>query len=1146
MKRLFEIITKNTAYKQAMKTLLSKESECGVSGLWGSSWAYFVSAAAFYLEKNQKKGGTILLITDSVLGAEECCEDIDLFLPGSPILLPPLEVISDPNIIDDYSKNISFMERSKVLHRLMVEPNHNGEKTAFKNSNKEGKSNSDIKIDTNIIVASIQAIMQEMPDPQTINNCSLTIATGNEYKQEELITWLMDRHFERVTLVESPGEFSLKGCVMDIFPYSSEIPARVEFFGDQVDSIRIFDVDSQKSIHEINAFQMLAISDNEDDDIEQKQLVKSSILSYLPEDASIFLKDYEVIAPKANAIIPERGLEDMTNSFETVEKSLRQFKRIYISTLEEGAKEEKNASLPLKNKCAFEVKSLERFSQGLAPAMEELKNICLENKNTVIFCNNIAEEHRFKEILKDHDMADCRLQLTTGRLSRGFQMIKPALTLLSYNELFKRYEQKRAPKDPVKSKPIDSFLDLRKNDLVVHVAHGIAKFKGIKEIESSTTGGGYNNDVFQKLDKIDPPKSGAGKSHKREYLLLEFAEGTTVYVPATNIDMVQKYIGPSEHKPKLSKLGSKSWESKKAQARKAVGDMANELISLQAARGSMQGVACKEDDEWQKEFEAAFIYQETEDQLTVAGQIKKDIEAPMPMDRLVCGDVGYGKTELAMRAAFKMVMNGKQVAVLVPTTILAQQHYRTFIDRMADYPVKIDVLSRFRTKKEQKEILQAAAEGKVDIVIGTHRLVQKDVFFKNIGLVVIDEEQKFGVAHKERFKTLRHIVDVLTLTATPIPRTLHMAMLGIRDISSLNTPPMDRKSIQTRIIRHRPELIRQIIVHELNRNGQIFFVHNRVYNIERIAKSIVELVPEAKVVIGHGQMHERDLEKRMLEFVEGRADILVSTTIIESGLDIPNVNTILINDAQNFGLADLHQLRGRVGRYKHRAFAYLIVPMDRPVTPEADKKLKAIEEFSSLGAGFKIAMRDLEIRGAGNFLGAEQHGHIAAVGYEMYCRLLDLTVKKMKNMPIPHQIDAQINLGINAYIPNEYISDHALKMDIYRKLNLLQQVKDVKDMEALLVDRFGAVPGPVKNLLLESEVRVAAYHARIRAVTKVEGTIIIRHVDTKSVEKALISAPDPVRIINNDTMHIRLKKPKMAPDETLLYLKDILVAKRKK
>lgn len=1154
MNQLFDLISKNSAYQQAKKCL-SSNNDCFVDGLWGSSWAYFTGAIASDIAKQQqdiaakniegKSNGhelTMLFVTNSVLDAEECYEDASLFLPGLPVVLPPLEIISNSNISDDYSRNISMMERMKVLHMVTVD-----------NASDKNASGLDEKSNINFIVASIHALLQGVPSSKMVKGNTFTINVGNEYKQEKITEWLIERGFERVAVVESQGEFSIKGCIVDVYPYSPNVPYRMEFFGDEVESIREFNTESQTSVREVKSCVILAIKDSKSDGFKSENIGQTSIISHLPKDTIIILKNESTIEENARSIIREPGIDELTYSYDAIKEELNKFRKIYISTFHEQSDvvtDDETVSSTGKNQILssgingryiFNVTSLERFSQGLAPSIEELKKICSSNKMTVVYCNNQAEEHRFNELLDDHGINNGRPILQIGRLNCGFQFIDLKITLLSYNQIFKRYEQKRIPKDVVKGKPIDSFLDLKKGDYVVHVVHGIARFRGIKELDAadSTDSDGQIN--FKPSTKNTQSGIHNCNTNKREYLFLEFAEKTMVYVPATNIDLVQKYIGPSEHKPKLSKIGSKAWEKKKESAMKSVKDMANELLSLQAIRGAIKGIAGKKDDEWQREFEAAFIYQETEDQLIVANDIKKDIESSKPMDRLVCGDVGYGKTELAMRAAFKVVMSGRQVAVLVPTTILAQQHYRTFTERMADYPIRIDTLSRFRTKKEQKDILQKAAEGSVDIVIGTHRLVQKDVFFKNIGLVVIDEEQKFGVEHKEKFKKLRHIVDVLTLTATPIPRTLHMAMLGLRDISALNTPPPDRKSIQTRIIHFKPELLRQIIIHELNRNGQVYFVHNRVYNIERIAGDLKKLVPEARIVVGHGQMHEKLLEQRMLEFVEGNANILVSTTIIESGLDIPNVNTILINDAHTFGLADLHQLRGRVGRYKHRAYAYLIIPYGRPITPEAEKKVKAIEEFSSLGAGFKIALRDLEIRGAGNFLGGEQHGYIAAVGYEMYCRLLDVTVKRMKNMPLPLQIDVSIHINLSAYIPDSYISDFGLKMEIYRKLNSLQQAEDVNDIAAMLKDRFGAPPNPVKNLLMETEVRIAAYHTTIRAITRSGATIIVHHIDQKKAEKALSSAQTVLRRINHETFHLKLNDPDMTPENVLIYLRKILV-----
>ena len=1138
MEKLFKILAKNKIYKQIIVDLVAGNS-CDVNGLWGSSWAFFLGTVAIDLRKKSGRNSTILLITDSVLNAEECINDINIFMNDCSTLLPPLEIDTVTDTWDDYSQHLSLTERTKVLHSLLTEQCFTDDST------RRGS----------IVVTSIQALMQFMPSPKTIENNSLLMEAGKEYEQETLIEWMKVRGLEHVTLVESPGEFSLKGCIVDVFPYSAKDPYRIEFFGDEIDSIREFDPDTQISTREIKSCKILALKNESAEDHKSGH---GTILTYLPKDALVVLKDESAVFANASSLIPESGLKGLTISHKGLMDELEKFRKINISTMNlwstidaDNKKKSKNRKgtttlTPDKisqNKAtqdtsfSFNIKSLDEFNLGLKFATEKLKDVCEKNKQTVIFCNNEAEIHRFHEILGNKELEDDqKLELKVGHINHGFQFIDIAISLLSYNEVFKRYDQKRAVKKSVKAKPIESFIDLQIGDYVVHVVHGIARFGGIKEIDTAISREPesqiFGQDSFQQSNK---------DGSKREYLVLEFTEKSIVYVPASNIDLVQKYIGPSEHKPRLSKIGSKSWGKKKEYAQKAINDMADELLNLQAARGTVRGIACKEDNEWQDEFEGAFIYQETEDQLIVAKEIKDDIEASMPMDRLICGDVGYGKTELAMRAAFKVVMNGRQVAVLVPTTILAQQHFRTFTERMADYPVTIDVLSRFRTKKEQKEILELAAAGSVDIVIGTHRLVQKDVLFKDIGLVIIDEEQKFGVRHKEQLKRLRTVVDVLTLTATPIPRTLHMAMLGLRDISSLNTPPPDRKSVQTRIIKFQPDLIRQIIVHELNRNGQVFFVHNRVYNIEKLARKIENIVPEARTVIAHGQMPEKLLEQRMQTFVNGDADVLISTTIIESGVDIPNVNTILINEADLFGLADLHQLRGRVGRYKHRAYAYLILPTNRPITPEAEKKLKILEEFSSLGAGFKIAMRDLEIRGAGNFIGGEQHGHLTAIGYEMYCRLLETTVKKLKKLPQTVEINVSLNMGISAYLPNEYVSDHSLKMEIYRQLSRLQDVKDVDEAGRLIRDRFGPLADPVKNLLLETEVKIAAFYANIRSMTKINSTIIIEHIDFTSVENALGRVKGSLRFINNTTINLMLDKSYLKPEKALLFLRDLLV-----
>jgi len=541
-------------------------------------------------------------------------------------------------------------------------------------------------------------------------------------------------------------------------------------------------------------------------------------------------------------------------------------------------------------------------------------------------------------------------------------------------------------------------------------------------------------------------------------------------------------VGGARTDPELSKLGGTSWQKKKDRVEAAVMDLASDMIELQALRESQPGIAYPPDTEWQNEFEAAFPYEETPDQLTTAAEIKRDMQRTRPMDRLVCGDVGYGKTELAIRAAFKTIDNGRQVAVLVPTTVLAEQHFRTFSQRLAEYPFVVEGISRFRSHGEQKRIVERLSQGGIDIIIGTHRLVSADVHFKDLGLVIIDEEQRFGVEHKERLKRLRQTVDVLTLTATPIPRTLHLSLLGIRDISNLETPPPDRLAIETRIVRFDPTLIRHAILRELNRDGQVFFVHNRVHNIQEMADTVKQIVPEARIVIGHGQMNEHALEDAMLRFVRRDADILVATTIIESGLDIPNVNTIFINQADNYGLADLHQLRGRVGRYKHRAYAYLVLDSERQLTPTASRRLKAIEEFTELGAGFKIAMRDLEIRGAGNILGTQQSGHIAAVGYEMYCQLLENAVRRAGNKPIRTPLEVTVDLPWLAYLPRSYVPGQKQKIEVYRRLSRLRRLERLEDFRQELRDRFGPFPEAVDWLLRLAEVRLLAARWQVTSV----------------------------------------------------------------
>jgi transcription-repair coupling factor (superfamily II helicase) len=661
------------------------------------------------------------------------------------------------------------------------------------------------------------------------------------------------------------------------------------------------------------------------------------------------------------------------------------------------------------------------------------------------------------------------------------------------------------PRRRPESRAIDSFLDLNEDDLVVHVSHGIACYRGMSVIDKH--------------------------GRTEEHLILEFRDGVRVFVPASKIDLIQKYVGGAKTEPELSKFGGTAWQRKKERVQEAVLDLAADMIELQALREAKPGIALPADSEWQAEFEAAFPYQETPDQLTTMAEIKRDMERSRPMDRLICGDVGYGKTELAIRAAFKTIDNGRQVAVLVPTTVLAEQHFRTFSERLAEYPFVVEGISRFRSGGEQKRIIERLKQGGVDVIIGTHRLVSADVQFKDLGLVIIDEEQRFGVEHKERLKRLRQTVDVLTMTATPIPRTLHQSLLGIRNISNLETPPPDRLAIETRISRFDPQLIRHALLRELNRDGQAYFVHNRVYNIHDIAEKLRSYVPEARFVVAHGQMAEHELEQAMLKFVHREADVLVATTIIESGLDIPNANTIFINQADNYGLADLHQLRGRVGRYKHRAYAYLLLDSERTVTPTAARRLKAIQEFTELGAGFKIALRDLEIRGAGNILGTQQSGHIAAVGYEMYCQLLENSVRQLKNQPLRTPLETSIDLPWRAFLPRDYVQGQRQRIEIYRRLARIRRLERLDDFRQELRDRFGPIPELAEWMLRLAHLRLLAARWQIATVHlegPAEGSagptdVVLVYRSDRQIRRLADRSDGRLRVVDAESAYFRLK-----------------------
>jgi len=897
-----------------------------------------------------------------------------------------------------------------------------------------------------LLAADLARALAPLPPPRAVDQGRLALARGDRADLAGLADRLAGSRYERTAAVERPGEYAVRGGIIDLFPLTADRPVRIEFSGNAVESLRSFDPATQGSLDAMERLEVSLIPVDAAD--------SATVFDYLPEKACVILQE-----PSGMDLRQPRWTE-----------AYPLLARHPVLSL---------SSLPQPDAENLRIVSTQRFSGVLARVEQELEAV--RRGRTVVFCANEGEERRLRELVH------APLEIRRGRLGRGFLFEDIDSAFIPNHELFNRYRLRRGARR-ADTRPIDALLEIEKGDIVVHVTHGIGRFVGVE------------------------------RQKNQEFMVIEYAGSARLYVPVTALDLVQKYVGGTEAPPPLSTLGGQKWTADKLRAQKAVEKLARELLQVQALREMEAGTAFPPDPEWQREFEAAFPYEETEDQVEVAGEIARDMHAPRPMDRLVCGDVGYGKTELAMRAAFRAAVQGKQVAVLVPTTVLAQQHFQTFRERMADYPVRIEVLSRFRSRAEQKEVLKDLAGGAVDVVIGTHRLLQPDVRFRDLGLVVIDEEQRFGVDHKEFLKRLRATVDVLTLTATPIPRTLHMALLGIRDISALTTPPQDRLAIRTELVPYDDRRVREAILAELERGGQVYFLHNRVYNIDEVARRLAMLVPEASFGVAHGQMAEEVLEETMLRFLDRRVDVLVCTTIIESGLDIPNVNTILIHQADLFGLADLHQLRGRVGRYKVQAACLLLLPNDRPVLPAAQKRLKAIEEFSELGAGFKIATRDLEIRGVGNLLGREQHGHIVAVGYDLYCRLLERSLKRSRKEAPPEPLETHVDLGLETYIPEAYIPDLRTRMEAYRRLTGCRTEEELAAAEREVADRFGRCPPPVGNFLEAVRVKIRAARWDFSSVARGDDGIVIKVRDGKKAEEFRRRDPAHVRRVDAETL----------------------------
>lgn len=925
------------------------------------------------------------------------------------------------------------VQRSEVLERITTQPQ-------------------------SVLVTSAPAIFEKIVAPEVFTQASVSIKTGDTVELDSLKEQLVNQEYDPVKFVNQPGEFAHRGGILDVFPYSGEYPIRLEFFGDEVDSIREFDPDSQRSISFLNAARFVpdASSLSGGD--------KRDVLSYFGEDTIFVLinrsliqsdledrfqkatEEFEQLDSKEEALPPEELYVDR----EKLEQSVENHARIHLG----GFSENEDADWSYR----LDASPQPDFNGSIKLLRENIERLSKQSYDTYILCDNEGQRDRFEELLGEPSK-DFRYHLSVETIHEGFSLNAQGLAVYTDHQIFNRYHRPKVRRRRHTSNiSMKELRDLNIGDYVVHVDYGIGKFAGFKKIEV--------------------------RGVEQESVVLRYQENSLLYVNVTSLHKIQKYSGKEGTQPRVNKLGSGRWARKKAQTKEKVKDIARDLIKLYAQRKSQNAFDFSPDNSWQTEMEARFEFEETPDQRDAIEAVKADMQTDTPMDRLVCGDVGFGKTEVAVRAAFKAVMDHKQVAVLVPTTILADQHYKTFARRMKDFPVKVDVISRFRSRKEQKETLKNLKEGKLDVIVGTHRLTSKDVKFDDLGLLIVDEEQRFGVKTKERLKEYRATVDVLTLTATPIPRTLQFSLMGARDLSIINTPPPNRQPVETEIHSFDKDLIRDAITQEISRGGQVFFIHNRVKNIEAISNMVRQLLPDVRVRFAHGQMSSKKLEKIIEDFYDHKFDVLVSTNIVENGIDIANANTMIINRADRFGLAELHQLRGRVGRSNRKAFCYLITPDIKTLTDEARKRLLALEEFSDLGSGFNIAMRDLDIRGAGDILGAEQSGFINDLGFELYQKILNDAVKELKEQEFSDVFsdvevevelpETQVEFDLPALLESDYVSDSVERLNLYRKLSGAEKLEQIKDWKEEVKDRFGPIPDATQNLITASVIKLYA------------------------------------------------------------------------
>ncbi|MEX0823049.1 MAG: transcription-repair coupling factor, partial [Balneolaceae bacterium] len=932
-----------------------------------------------------------------------------------------------------------------------------------------------------IIVASADALVEKLVPADEFHASSIHITKGENIAPETLTARLSDQGYQSTRFVDEPGEYAIRGGIFDVFPFSGEYPVRFEFFGDEIDTIREFDPDSQRSVAFLNETRLVpnaSASENGN---------KESLLSYLPTEAILVIEDPDVITGEIEEFYSEAV--EIYNQLEN--DTLSEPALNYVDPEEWNREITRHARII---RGVFkESESVDQvFTLSSAPhpsfngSFKILRDFITEQTQkgirTIILTEHKNQKERFEELLGEAGNT-FDYHVSTESIHEGFILPEAGLAVLTDHQIFNRYHRPKIKRKRVRGGiSFKELKDLNIGDYVVHVDYGIGKFAGFKKIQV--------------------------RNATQEAAVIRYKEDSILYVNVSSLHKLQKYSGKEGKEPRITKLGSGEWARKKASTKKKVKDIARDLIDLYAKRKAQTAFEFDPDNSWQTEMEARFEFEETPDQAETIQAVKSDMESPQPMDRLVCGDVGFGKTEIAVRAAFKAVMNQKQVAVLVPTTILADQHYKTFSDRMKEFPVEVEAISRFKTKAEQKKIIEKLEKGKVDILIGTHRLVSKDVKFKELGLLIIDEEQRFGVSVKEKLKKFRATVDVLTLTATPIPRTLQFSLMGARDLSIISTPPPNRQPVYTEIHSFDETLIRDAIIEETSRGGQTFFIHNRVKNIEEVAGMIRSLVPDIRVRFAHGQMQPAKLEKIIKDFYQHKFDVLVSTNIVENGIDISNANTIIINNANQFGLSELHQLRGRVGRSNRKAFCYLITPPVHKLSPDARKRLTALEEFSDLGAGFNIAMRDLDIRGAGDILGAEQSGYISDIGFDLYTKILNDAVRELKETeyssmftsePKPIDFpDTQVEFDHSAYLDSDYVADNVERLNLYRKLSEANTMDEINEWADEVTDRFGELPKSGMNLVKASKVKCLASKCLFKKVTIRAGRIWLVSPKNKS------------------------------------------------